>query len=147
MSSYVTKILSDFSVSNKKSWYVLDSTLGQAATFKLPNHDSDYDLANQFNTFFLSKVDSLVSSFSPPVLNSYASSASTNLFTEFDCVTERGILSILNESRHSSSCNVPKMKSFVRDLGVMIDSNLTMSLNVNHVCRKSFIQFNLISRH
>jgi hypothetical protein len=95
-SSYVTKILSDFSVSNKKSWYVLNSTLGRAATFKLPSHDSDYDLANQFNTFFLSKVGSLVSSFSPPVLNRYASSASTNHFIEFDCVTERGILSILN---------------------------------------------------
>jgi hypothetical protein len=29
----------------------------------------------------------------------------------------------------------------------MIDSNLTMSLNVNHVCHKSFMQLKLISRH
>jgi hypothetical protein len=42
---------------------------------------------------------------------------------------------------------VIQLKTVVRDLGVMIDSQLSMQNNVLHICRKAFLQLKLISRH
>lgn len=99
--TYVKHILEDFNPNSRSMWRLLNRSLGRGFEPRLPPHDSDLSLAEEFNKFFLDKVCSLRSTIVPSattILPSNEPPISMCFLTEFPIASEKEVLQTLRSS-------------------------------------------------
>jgi hypothetical protein len=107
-SNSLKRDIEKFSDSPKQLWRILNAAAGRAPVHKLPSHESPLNLAQQFNKFFIDKVDRIHAAMqlSVPPANSSSVSA-TDILSTFRLFSESELKRIIAKSPTKSDVMDP----------------------------------------
>jgi hypothetical protein len=108
---FISKQLQENSCDPRRYWRILNSAMHRKSETPLPSSNSNSELAEQFNTFFLEKIMTIKRKLTTPSQSTYPSSSipTENLsnLNDFQLLTEKGVHNIINRSPKSSNSNDP----------------------------------------
>ena len=111
-SDYYSKLISDNSQDPRKLWHVLQKTLSRVSEVKLPPHQSDKTLADQFASFFHNRIKTIRDTFTPSGTENVRPSSDLPKITAFTEVPQDTVDKIIRNSP-TKSCMLDLWPTFL----------------------------------